>query len=97
MWLEELYRNERLVFDDHRKLICDSLIRELRNSSNMDSLFNAIIASQRLEKNLHYRLLIDNISVTFDGKNYIQFYENSSPLKENDALGITISGDLKKT
>ncbi|QNL52075.1 HAMP domain-containing histidine kinase [Olivibacter sp. SDN3] len=99
--LEKLHEHDIRSFEIMGLHVCDSIFRELRCQSNMDSVFIQIIHENQLEPDMKYRLMIENISITFDGINYISLYhaqETAYPLIEQEIQtekGIIIDGTLQ--
>ena len=101
--LERLYSTDPKSFRIKSQLICDSMFASLRAESNMDSLFNYIVSTNNLSGNLNYLLTIEDVSITFDGKHYIDLYNYSRKKKYTlipdsiqSSIGIIIGGKLKK-
>jgi len=96
--LEDLYFHNVTAFESRKKEITDRIFRTLQRLSNMDSVFNRIIKNNRLEKNIKYLLTIENMSVTFDGKNYITLFKKGEQLASfpNTEKGVVIGGSLAR-
>lgn len=97
--LETLYNKSSTAFNDLGNKVCDSIFTELRNKSNMDSLFAKIIAANKLERDLKYSLVVTDISVTFTINHYIPIYKigNINPYLNKTietSSGIIIDGKL---
>jgi two-component system phosphate regulon sensor histidine kinase PhoR len=97
--LEWLYHNDRAKFAVFKQKVCDSIFLELRQKSNMDSLFMAIVNSNHLNRDLKYKSIIESLSITFSGNNYIPLYQkggNYRYLKSSFQTpeGIAIAGSL---
>ncbi len=99
--LERLYNSDTAKFSIIKQKICDSIFSELRAKSNMDSLFTTIIKHNKLKHDLKYRLLIEGLSITFSGNQYIPIYQKgvkypfiNSALQTPD--GNSIDGTLEK-
>ncbi|NGM66115.1 sensor histidine kinase [Sphingobacterium sp. SGR-19] len=72
MDLEHLYKTNRLMFNDSIRLITKHILEELTAASNMDSVMSAILKSIHLDLEKYgYAITLDEISISFDGKNYI--------------------------
>lgn len=81
------------AFNRIAESFCDSLIASLRERSNMDSIFRALIANNSLDSNLTYSLIVTDFEITFDGRNYKRILlGNWSINRENPH--ILIDGDL---
>ncbi|HXS57067.1 MAG TPA: HAMP domain-containing sensor histidine kinase [Hanamia sp.] len=98
--MENLYKNHPAQFDLLKQKICDSIFRELRAKSNMDSLFASILKKNHFSHTLQYRLTIQSISVTFSNNFYIPLYQKGKkyPLLDPSIQtpnGIAIDGKLE--
>ncbi len=72
MALEHLYKTDRRMFNDSIRLISNHILKELTAASNMDSVMSAILKSIHLDLEKYgYAITLDEISISFDGKNYI--------------------------
>ncbi|MEP7143937.1 MAG: HAMP domain-containing sensor histidine kinase [Ferruginibacter sp.] len=99
--LEDLYRKSPDRFTVFKDKMCDSIFKELRYSSNMDSLFLSIIRNNKLHSDLQYRLVIAAISVTFSNNHYIPLYQAGTYYGSMDSAiqtpaGIIIAGKLTR-
>ena len=97
--LEWLYYNDRPEFAIFKEKVCDSIFRELRQKSNMDSLFGSIVKRNHLNTDLNYKSIVESLSITFSGNNYIPLYqkgEKYSYVKPSFQTpeGIAIAGSL---
>lgn len=61
-------------FNDYQKAVSLDLYRSLTTASTMDSLFQAIREKLQLSNDLLFSLILNNISVTFDGLTYVPIY-----------------------
>ena len=98
--LEQLYRNDRPVFETLKQKICDSIFTTLRRSNTAARVLSRIIRTHHLQRDLEYMLLIDDISVMFSDLTYVNLYSNKSryPLIDSSIqtkYGIRIGGSLK--
>lgn len=97
--LENLYRRSPKGFKIFKEKMCDSIFRELRKCSNMDSLFSAIRKNNNLNTDLQYRLVIPEINISFFANHYIPLYKAgvkyglANPLIQTPE-GIVIDGNL---
>jgi len=99
--LEYLYNKKSGDFVIFKQKLCDSIFQELRSKSNMDSLFAAVIAQNKLNNYLQYRLLINSVSINFSGNLYIPIYQSgiNYPLIKSTIqtpYGIIIDGTLDR-
>ena len=97
--LERLYHNDPAEFAVYKQKVCDSIFRELRQKSNMDSLFMAIVNSNHLNRNLKYKSIIESMSITFSGNNYIPLYQKGENYRYLNSSfqapeGVEIDGSL---
>lgn len=98
--LESLYNAQPKAFDVYKQKVCDSMFKELRTKSVMNTLFHEIVKTNQLNKNLQYQSLIQSISITFSGQKYIPIYQKGKiyPFIDKDlqtSAGIPIAGTLK--
>lgn len=77
--LEHLYKTNRSRLDDSILIIADRLVGELMAKPNMDSLMSVMLKSVHLDlKEYGYALTLDDVSISFDGKNYIDIMRGDS-------------------
>ena len=94
-----LYYRNPVQFSHFQQQVCHELYTALRLASTMDSLFLAIRTQHHLSDDLVFSLILNSISVTFDGSSYISIYSSElldSPnfyRKEIDK-GMIIDGTL---
>lgn len=94
-----LYYKNPVQFSHFQQQVCHELYTALRLASTMDSLFLAIRTQHHLSEDLVFSLILNSISVTFDGSSYISIYSSElldSPnfyRKEIDK-GMIIDGTL---
>ncbi|HLT87441.1 MAG TPA: ATP-binding protein [Sphingobacterium sp.] len=70
--LEQLYKTDRRMFNDSIRMITNHILEELTAASNMDSVMSSILESIHLDLEKYgYTITLDEISISFDGKNYI--------------------------
>ncbi len=98
--LENIYNSDTTNFAIVKQKICDSIFHDLRRKSNMDSLFQTIVETNKLKHNLKYLLTIEAMNIAFNNNHYISLYQKGVdyPLI-NGAIqtpaGISIDGSLK--
>lgn len=86
-------------FADYQKEVSLDLYRSLTTASTMDSLFLAIREKLQLSNDLLFSLILNNISVTFDGITYVPIYyqglfkDTNIAIKET-AQGMVVDGEL---
>lgn len=86
--LEQLYKDNHRVFGDSLRSRTDQVVAELSEQSNIDSLLAVILEPLALDLNGYgYALTIDDMTVTFDGKNYVNLFD------EHRSLPILVDGD----
>lgn len=99
--LEDTYYHDPAAFAQLKEKVCDSIVRNLRLNSNMDSVFTAILKKDNLDPDLKYLLVMNDLAITFNGINYVSLYK---PEKEKlsylapdiqNKYGIAIDGRLK--
>lgn len=99
--LEYAYYHNPADFELLKRNVCDSIVRNLRLKSNMDSVFNAILKKDSLDSDLNYLLIMNDLAITFNGKNYVSLYkpeEKKLPYLDQDIqthYGLAIAGSLK--
>jgi two-component system phosphate regulon sensor histidine kinase PhoR len=94
-----LYYKNPAQFRHFQQQVCNELYTALRLASTMDSLFLVIKKQHRLSDDLIFSLILNSVSVTFDGSSYISIYNSDlfdSPkfYKKEIATGMTIDGTL---
>lgn len=87
-------------FEDLGNKVCDSIFKQLRLNSNMDSLFTQIIKQNKLGGDLQYSLIVTYLGLNFSRNNYISIFSpnDKNPYLSNKiqtASGIQIDGKLK--
>ncbi|WP_316843015.1 HAMP domain-containing sensor histidine kinase [Pedobacter gandavensis] len=99
--LEDNYYHDPTAFALLKQKVCDSIVRNLRINSNMDSVFKSILKKDSLDQDLKYLLVMNDLAITFNGINYVSLYK---PEKEKlsyldpeiqNQYGIAIDGELK--
>jgi len=88
--LKILYSTTPKGFTEKTELISDSLLKRLKQSSNMNDVINRIIKKNHLKEDLRYALVIKSLNITFDGTQFINLFERDS---SNEHSSI-ISGGL---
>ena len=97
--LENLHKKSQAQFTVFKQILCDSIFKELRFKSDMDSLFLSILSHNNLNPDLQYRLVIAAMSITFSNNHYIPLYQPGVYYKLIDSAiqtpeGIFIAGTL---
>lgn len=94
--LDSLFKSDKKVFEALGRKICESIVEELREKSTVDSLMKSYLKKIQFEGSIEWLSVLQEVSVTFDGINYVQLspiYIDHVP--ENSISG-QIAGSLKK-
>lgn len=99
--LEWAYQNEPRAFNICKQQVCDSAFASLRKANNMDSLLNAIIEKQHLNRYIKYALFIKSLDIAFQRDKYIRLYNAKEQYDRIDPAiqsvnGIRIGGTLQE-
>ncbi len=99
--LEAAFRDDASRFRAIATTVCKSLFEQTRKGSSMDSLFRSILSTYKLADDLRYSLIVDGISVNFNGRDFIPLFNPgdlvwTSDLNNFKGIGMRIDGDLKK-
>lgn len=97
--LEQVNKTDRNKFDALKQKVCDSIFKELRKKSNIDSVMKHIFATTKIKKDFIYSSTIQNIDIAFQRNNYVSLYDKNIfyPLIDSSIqtkYGILISGSL---
>lgn len=71
------HRENRIAFANLRDSIAGQLLSKLRDNPAIDSLFEAIRSEVHLDKGFGYALVLRDVSVTFDAKDFIPIIDFS--------------------
>ncbi|ALL07569.1 hypothetical protein AQ505_19980 [Pedobacter sp. PACM 27299] len=99
--MEDTYYHNPAAFERLKERVCDSIVRNLRLNSNMDSVFTAILTKDNLDRDLKYLLVMNDLAITFNGVNYISLYKPEKEklaylaLNIQNKYGIAIDGNLQ--
>jgi len=99
--LENLYNTDRPAFDLLKQKICDSIFATLRKANTADTVLARIIRGHKLNHDLEYVLLIDDISIMFGDLKYVNLYnrDHRYPLIDPSIQtkdGVCIGGSLQE-
>lgn len=96
--LENLYRGDSVAFDAYAQRAMDTLFRELRQKSNLDSFMQPIFREYNLDPSVVYRVAIQDVGVKFPDRDVPLFSKDASnPLISSEILfrwGAIIDGSL---
>lgn len=94
-----LYYKNPVQFRHFQQQVCKELYTALQLASTMDSLFLAIRTQHHLSDDLIFSLILNSVSITFDGSSYVSIYNSEFPNPTNfyineAAQGMVIDGTL---
>lgn len=92
--LDSLLKSDKKVFEALGQRICDSIFRELREKSTVDSLMKGYLKKIQFEGSLEWLSVLQEVSVTFDGINYVQLCPINIEGKDGLNFNGIISGGL---
>ncbi len=90
--LEKLYHTDGKQFKSKGSEIYDRIVAQLRRESPMDSLFVHLLKKEGLEPKFKYSLVLWGLSVTFDGRTYIDLVSSKMSTEDNPVI---ISGETQ--
>lgn len=75
--LKYYHQENRIAFDELRDSIAGQLLSKLQDNPSIDSLFEVIRSEIHLDKEFGYALVLRDVSVTFDAKDFIPIIDFS--------------------
>ncbi len=97
--LENLYRADTLAFDAYAQRVMDTLFRELRHKSTLDSFMQQLFREHNLDASAVYRVAIQDVGLKFPDRDVPVFSKDvPHPLMSGEILfsgGAIIDGSLE--